>query len=50
MKHKLGTAAGKALYAARKQIVEPVFGMIKSRGGSARFSSEAWRRYQPSGN
>jgi transposase len=30
MKEKLGTAAGRALYAARKQIVEPVFGMTKS--------------------
>jgi hypothetical protein len=50
MKQKLGSAAGKTLYAARKQIVEPVFGMIKSARGSARFCSEAWRRYQPSGN
>ncbi len=30
MRHKLRTAAGKLLYAARKQIVEPVFGQIKS--------------------
>lgn len=30
MRHKLGTAVGKLLYAARKQIVEPVFGQIKS--------------------
>lgn len=37
MKHKLGTAAGKALYAARKQIVEPVFGMIKSARGICTF-------------
>jgi hypothetical protein len=33
MKEKLRTAAGKALYAARKQIVEPVFGQIKSARG-----------------
>jgi len=37
MKHKLGTAAGKALYAARKQIVEPVFGMTKSARGIRAF-------------
>jgi hypothetical protein len=37
MKHKLGTAAGKALYAARKQIVEPVFGMTKSARGIRTF-------------
>ena len=30
MRHKLRTAVGKLLYAARKQIVEPVFGQIKS--------------------
>lgn len=28
MAHKLKTAAGRALYAARKAIVEPVFGQI----------------------
>jgi transposase len=33
MKEKLRTAAGKALYAARKQIVEPVFGQIKGARG-----------------
>ena len=33
MQHKLRTAAGKALYAARKQIVEPVFGQIKGARG-----------------
>jgi hypothetical protein len=37
MKEKLGSAAGKALYAARKQIVEPVFGMIKSARGIRKF-------------
>ena len=37
MQHKLKTAAGKALYAARKQIVEPVFGMIKSARGIRKF-------------
>jgi len=30
MKHRLTTVAGKAVYAARKRTVEPVFGIIKS--------------------
>ena len=33
MQCKLRTATGKALYAVRKHIVEPVFGMIKSARG-----------------
>ena len=33
MQEKLRSAAGKALYAAQKQIVEPVFGQIKSARG-----------------
>ena len=33
MRAKLRSAPGQALYAARKQIVEPVFGMIKSARG-----------------
>jgi hypothetical protein len=37
MQHKLRTATGKMLYAARKHIVEPVFGMIKSARGIRRF-------------
>jgi transposase len=37
MQHKLRSATGKALYAARKQIVEPVFGMIKSARGIRKF-------------
>jgi transposase len=37
MQHKLRTTTGKALYAARKQIVEPVFGMIKSARGIRKF-------------
>jgi transposase len=37
MQHKLRSATGKALYAARKHIVEPVFGMIKSARGIRRF-------------
>ena len=37
MRHKLRTATGKLLYAARKHIVEPVFGQIKSVRGIRRF-------------
>lgn len=37
MEQKLRSAAGKALYAARKQIVEPVFGQIKAARGIRRF-------------
>jgi len=37
MQHKLRTAAGKLLYAARKHIVEPVFGQIKSARGIRTF-------------
>ncbi len=37
MQCQLRTAAGKALYAARKQIVEPVFGQIKFARGIRQF-------------
>ncbi len=37
MRHKLRTAKGKALYAARKHIVEPVFGQIKGVRGIRKF-------------
>jgi hypothetical protein len=37
MAHKLKTVAGQALYAARKTIVEPVFGQIKGARGIRRF-------------
>ena len=37
MRHKLRTAAGKVLYAARKHIVEPVFGQIKGARGIREF-------------
>jgi transposase len=37
MQHKLRTPAGKALYAARKHIVEPVFGQIKGVRGIRKF-------------
>lgn len=37
MKHKLKTQAGRAVYALRKQTVEPVFGIIKSVMGFSQF-------------
>jgi transposase len=37
MQHKLRTLTGKLLYAARKHIVEPVFGQIKSARGIRKF-------------
>jgi transposase len=37
MRHKLSSATGKLLYAARKHIVEPVFGQIKSARGIRKF-------------
>ena len=37
MVHRLKTPAGKALYALRKQTVEPVFGIIKSVMGFRQF-------------
>jgi transposase len=37
MKRKLKTKAGKAMYAARKTIVEPVFGQIKQARGFRQF-------------
>jgi transposase len=37
MRHKLSTAAAKALYRMRKAIVEPVFGQIKETRGFRRF-------------
>jgi len=38
MAHRLTTRAGRALYALRKQTVEPVFGIIKQVMGFRRFS------------
>lgn len=37
MRHKLRTQAGRAVYALRKQVVEPVFGIIKEVMGFRRF-------------
>jgi hypothetical protein len=37
MKRKLQTKAGRAIYAARKTIVEPVFGQIKHARGFRQF-------------
>ena len=37
MRYRLRTKAGRALYALRKQTVEPVFGIIKAVMGFRRF-------------
>ena len=44
MGHKLKTKAGRALYALRKQTVEPVFGIIKSVMGFRQFSLRGLRK------
>jgi Transposase DDE domain/Transposase domain (DUF772) len=44
MAHRLKTRAGRALYALRKQTVEPVFGIIKSVMGFRQFSLRGLRK------
>lgn len=44
MAHRLATQAGKAVYALRKQTVEPVFGIIKSVMGFRQFSLRGLRK------
>jgi hypothetical protein len=44
MKRKLQTKAGKAVYAARKCMVEPVFGQIKQARGFANSCYEKKRK------
>ena len=44
MKRKLLTKAGAAIYAARKSIVEPVFGQIKQARGFRRFSLRGFEK------
>ena len=46
MKRKLQTKAGAAIYAARKAIVEPVFGQIKQARGFRRFSMRGLAKVQ----
>ena len=44
MARKLRTKAGRAHYARRKVIVEPVFGQIKESGGFRRFRLRGQRK------
>ena len=44
MTHRLTTLAGRAVYAIRKQTVEPVFGIIKSVMGFRQFSLRGLRK------
>jgi hypothetical protein len=46
MKKKLRTKAGKALYAARKYVVEPVFGQIKQARGFRQFVLRGLKKVQ----
>lgn len=46
MAHKLRTPAGRACYAQRKQIVEPVFGQIKQGRGFRQFLLRGLRKVQ----
>jgi len=44
MRHRLRTAAGKALYKLRQQTVEPVFGIIKAVLGFRQFRLRGWAK------
>ena len=46
MRHRLKTQAGRSVYRLRKQIVEPVFGIIKSVMGFRQFSLRGLRQVQ----
>ncbi|GAB4290570.1 MAG: hypothetical protein Kow0096_04130 [Thiohalomonadaceae bacterium] len=46
MQHRLKTQAGRALYALRKQTVEPVFGIIKSVMGFRQFRMRGLKNVQ----
>ena len=46
MRARLQTAAGQAIYALRKAIVEPVFGQIKDGRGFRRFSFRGFIKVQ----
>lgn len=46
MKKKLQTKAGKAVYAARKYVVEPVFGQIKQARGFRQFALRGLKKVQ----
>jgi transposase len=46
MKHRLKTAAGKAIYAVRKCTIEPLFGIIKTVMGFDRFMLRGFKAVQ----
>ena len=46
MKRKLTTQAGRAIYALRKTIVEPVFGQIKHAQGFHQFLLRGYEKVQ----
>jgi transposase len=43
MRHKLRTESGKAVYKLRKQVIEPIFGVIKSIIGFRKFSRRGFQ-------
>jgi hypothetical protein len=49
MRRKLQTKTGQAIYAARKALVEPVFGQIKHARAFDRFCCAVKRRFEQSG-
>ena len=46
MRHRLKTAAGKAVYRIRKSTIEPVFGIIKAVMGFRRFMLRGFKAAQ----
>lgn len=44
MRHKLRTPEGRKVYARRKQVIEPIFGIVKSVIGFTRFSVRGLRK------
>lgn len=46
MKHRLGTMEGKAIYAQRKSVIEPIFGIIKHIMGFRQFMLRGFKKAQ----
>lgn len=46
MKHRLGTLEGKAIYAQRKSVIEPIFGIIKHIMGFRQFMLRGFKKVQ----
>ena len=46
MKHRLQTKEGKAIYAERKSVIEPIFGIIKQVMGFRQFMLRGFKKTQ----